>query len=477
MLKKYRTGYVYFISLSLFCILPFFFLSFFNYPSADDYTMTFVLEKLKFWGAQKYWYLGWSGRYISTAILSLFHPLLFKKILLYQLYPILLFFLSGLGIYSLVSSVIQKTKTEIKLAISSLLFLTFISSQPSMVEGFYWLPGSFIYTLGNIATLFFTASLLSYSRVRSLKYFLLSIFTGIFAIGSNELSLFIVIFITGIFALERIIYSKKIDRMMVSIIGILMVAAAFSLLAPGNSARAEAVVGQLKINEDNHVKDFVFAFRQSFFKASQDVVKFLFLGPLVLISFLSILYSKHLKPDVRYTLHPIIVGIGLIALFVFLYFPFYYGTGGSDLIYFPGRTSNVISFFFIFSWLGWILYFLKWYKFKKGKEIISFDNHIVYRLLSIVFTLFILATGNVFIALKDIRSRDFLAYNQEMKARLQFIEEASADSLVIDSLHFFPRTIYFGDITGEFDNWKNVPYASHYGKKAIRLKTVQDLVR
>jgi hypothetical protein len=64
-----------------------------------------------------------------------------------------------------------------------------------------------------------------------------------------------------------------------------------------------------------------------------------------------------------------------------------------------------------------------------------------------------------------------------MKARLQFIEEASADSLVIDSLHFFPRTIYFGDITGEFDNWKNVPYASHYGKKAIRLKTVQDLVR
>ena len=126
MLKKYRTGYVYFISLSLFCILPFFFLSFFNYPSADDYTMTFVLEKLKFWGAQKYWYFGWTWRYVTTAIFSLFHPLLFKRILLYQLYPILLFFLSGLGIYSLVSSVIQKTKTEIKLAISSLLFLTFI---------------------------------------------------------------------------------------------------------------------------------------------------------------------------------------------------------------------------------------------------------------------------------------------------------------------------------------------------------------
>jgi hypothetical protein len=123
MLKKYRNGFVYFISLSLFCILPFLFLSFFNYPSADDYSMTFVLEKLKFWGAQKYWYLGWSGRYISTAILSLFHPLLFKKILLYQLYPILLFFLSGLGIYSLVSSVIQKTKTEIKLAIAQVLLV------------------------------------------------------------------------------------------------------------------------------------------------------------------------------------------------------------------------------------------------------------------------------------------------------------------------------------------------------------------
>ena len=58
-------------------ILPFIVISFFTNPSVDDYSFYEFSEKLGYWGAQKFWYTSWTGRYFSSAILAA-HPMYFK---------------------------------------------------------------------------------------------------------------------------------------------------------------------------------------------------------------------------------------------------------------------------------------------------------------------------------------------------------------------------------------------------------------
>jgi hypothetical protein len=80
-------------------------------------------------------------------------------------------------------------------------------------------------------------------------------------------------------------------------------------------------------------------------------------------------------------------------------------------------------------------------------------------------------------ALKDLRSRDFLAYHRELNARYEFILKNHSDTLVLDSLHFFPRTIYMEDISSVSESWKNGPIANYFGNGSIRLKNDEDAAK
>ena len=178
----------------------------------------------------------------------------------------------------------------------------------------------------------------------------------------------------------------------------------------------------------------------------------------------------NLKPII----HPIIIWMAIVGLFFFLYIPYYYGTGNPDSTTFPARTSNVICFYLCFALPVGILYTIDWFSKVKNQTFNISFSPLLFQGLSTVLILTILATGNIKMALKDLRSRDFLAYHRELNARYDLISNSQSDTLVVDSLHFFPRTIYFGDISSDPLNWKNAPYANYFGKKLIRLKNDQD---
>jgi hypothetical protein len=134
----------------------------------------------------------------------------------------------------------------------------------------------------------------------------------------------------------------------------------------------------------------------------------------------------------------------------------------------------VISFYLCFALLIGILYTLHWAKKIKNINVSIPSSPRLIGFVSVGLILIILTTGNVKNALKDLRSRDFIAYDQELNARYEQIANTSSDTIIVDSLHFFPRTLYFDDLSSEPENWKNVPYAAYFGKRVIRLKNAQD---
>lgn len=89
-LKKISTLFKFdnfIIIIGVFSILPFVLISYFNNPNADDFCYNVMSRDLGFLQAQINWYQGWSGRYFSTAILSI-QALVSNTFLLYKLFQL-----------------------------------------------------------------------------------------------------------------------------------------------------------------------------------------------------------------------------------------------------------------------------------------------------------------------------------------------------------------------------------------------------
>jgi hypothetical protein len=473
-MKKLLTGPWFFILFTLSCLLPFFILAAFNHPAADDFTVTYTVKTKGFWDAQIYWYFKWAGRYISTALVSLLQPLVYKSFFLYRIYPVLLLLGTLFSAHHLFKSLFLKVETTKLWAMSSLITVALISILPSIVQGYYWVPGSLIYMLANIFTLLFASYLIKFEVNKDNKSLLISTVYGVLAIGSNELNLFIVVFILGFWALGNFLSARKLHWKAITSILFLGGASMLSLFAPGNAARG-SVIEKTPGNESLSLNDPMFAFSKSVHHGLSDIVDWVLFSPLLIVCIILVLKHKELKSVLKTTIHPSIIWLGLICLYFFLYFPYYYGTGNPDSLTFPSRTSNVICFFVCFSVPISILYTLKWLEQIKGIRFELKTPNGILQALSAALVLVILLTGNMKMVLKDLRSRDFIAYNSELNSRYDLIAKSSEDTLVVDSLHFFPRTIYMGDISADPGNWINAPYAKYFGKKLIRLKNSEDI--
>jgi hypothetical protein len=472
-MKKLLSGPWFFILFTLGCLSPFFILAAFNHPAADDFTVTYTVNTKGFWDAQVYWYFKWTGRYISTAIVSLLQPLVYKSIFLYRIYPVLLLLGTLLSTHHLLRSLFVKVETKKLWAICSIITIALISILPSIVQGYYWVPGSLIYMLANIFTLLFASYLIKFEINKDNKYLLISIVCGVLAIGSNELNLFIVLFILGFWAIGHFFSARKLHWKTTATILFLGVASVLSLFAPGNAARG-SVIEKTPGNESLTLHDPLFALSKSVHHGLSDIVNWVLFSPLLIVCIIIFLKHSELKSVLKTTIHPAIIWLGLICLYFFLYFPYYYGTGNPDSSTFPSRTSNVICFFICISVPISILYTLKWFEEIKRIRLELKTSNRIFQGLSVAFVIIILVTGNMKMVLKDLRSRDFIAYNRELNSRYDLIARSSADTLVVDSLHFFPRTIYMGDISADPGNWINAPYAKYFGKKLIRLKNSED---
>jgi hypothetical protein len=73
--------------LTLVVLLPYFYLSFFIHPAADDYNYAYLTISKDWFSEYINQYYTWNGRY-SSNILVLLNPIAFKSLFFYRIIPI-----------------------------------------------------------------------------------------------------------------------------------------------------------------------------------------------------------------------------------------------------------------------------------------------------------------------------------------------------------------------------------------------------
>lgn len=450
-------------------MIPLVFLAAFNHPAADDFTIAYVLKTEGIIDSQIYWYLSWSGRYVSTAIISFLHPLSYNSFLLYRIYPVILLLLSWWSICFLLGSILPTSNKLFRWAYSGVLHINFLSILPSMVEGFYWFPAAFIYMLANIFTILFIAFIIRYERDKKANTLIAGVIFAILSLGSNEINLLVVNEIIACWiAISWINKTKQWFPRLVSF-GLIIFFSCLSLFSPGNMNRANEIKSVSENINFNLGEAISSCFQQNF----SNLFEWSFLSPLCVVGILSLLFINDFHQKIAYKVNPLVIWLGIFFVFAALYFPFYYGAGVSEAsLYYPNRVLNVICYFYCIAFPFAFIYTILWILQRKKIEgyILDSVNKKIIPFSVLVFIILISSAGNIKQAFKDIRSRDFLVYHRSLNHRYKLIEKSNQDTLVVDSLKFFPKTLYFSDISADPKDWKNAPYANYFSKEMIVLK-------
>jgi len=466
--------YYFWIILLLVLIAPFFALSFFVNPSADDYSTFNQVSHYGYWGLQKYLYAHWSGRYAAVVIGGL-NPM--RCLLIYRLIPVLLMALLFGALFFLFRTLLKKDLKTTELFLFSLIFFAlYLNTFPSTGEGIYWFPAGAGYLLANILTLFFIAFVFRMIQKEKFPKFvswLAALVLAFIVIGLNEISLLIICGFTFLMLIGNIFILRKTSFFLLSLFVLTASFATFAIAAPGNFYRMSMFSDTMN-------------FSQSLVNSAVSLVKILGLHfqnpPFVLLSFLAIpLITALIQKNsirYRYLINPFLLAVFSLLLIFVLYLPGFLGMGINP----PMRVHALISLVFM---ILWFLNLVNLCNFLHRKKIAvpAFPKVLTTILLVCTVLLTLLDfhkepgqgyyfRGNIPRAYYDLFFKAS-GYKQEMEARNKNIADVKKDrisDLEIEPLSVVPQTIFFVDIKTDTSNWINHNYAEYLGLKSIRLK-------
>lgn len=448
-------------------VLPFIILSFYVHPCWDDFEYSEIAFKNGFLQSQYIWYVTWSGRFFSTAVLSSLNPLIYRSILGYKIITLIFILLFIISVYYLVNEIFRdKISTKQKMICTLSFCYLFILGLPASELALFWLASSVIYQLANIMMIFLTAYLIRAihtSKEEFSKKLILLICLLIFAVeGSNEVSMLItVIFFTFVFAGYSII-NRKFDMYLFIFATAAVVSFLIVYLAPGNDFR-------LSTNPNSH--NLLFSLKNSFTDLFKFILYRIYNLPLLIFTILFISFYGSIlslkKPDeIVLKINPFYsIGLYLLMLFSGI-FVSYWSLGTAT----PYRTLNVIYFLFLLGWFLNIMLILK-FMYVKGKLNLKTIPEYAFILLCLaVLFSFMKETGSIKEAYKDLLSGKAQKFNSELNERYRNIYSGTSDTIKIDSLSSVPKSFFYYDIGSDPDGKYNKLQSEFFGKKFIIRK-------
>ena len=457
-------------------VLPFIFLSFFIHPSADDLILTADTWRDGILVHVGKVYMEWSGRYFGTLIVSL-NPLVFGSYFGYKLVPVLLMALFYCGIFYLIKNILRDEMPSVrKHLISLVIFLLFINNIPSTTECIYWLSGSLGYFLPTSLTLFLLGSLIksTYSNRNNVGNILLMILLSLMIVGSNEMSMILLLEGSVLFIIYRIFTKKKISKTHIIVCASILIASFVVIVAPGNYNRMESFAGN---------SDLLFSLKESFFAFCKISVTLIQDPAFIIVTMLLIAFLPGFRMCKRFSemisLSPFFtIPISVLAI-MSLYFMVVYSTGLIPAL----RIHNTVTIIFIFLWF-FNISILHNYLLRKNKILMIEVPPLLIKLLAIAAFILtvtqfskepgknIVCEGNIFHAGYDLFF-NAPQYNREMIDRNENIERAIKENkkfIEVPALTTIPKSIFFVDITAKADNWVNISTARYYKLDSIKLK-------
>ena len=433
----------------------------YNHPSVDDdYCFAYMTRDYGFWQAQKLYYEGWSGRYISNMI---FHatPLAFGNFWFVKVMPLLILGLLFHAIYTFIGELLKPTIQRQLLLTTTLLSLIIIFSS-SVVDIFFWYTSVFIFPTSWCFFLYLIVVLLRYyqSEYQRIKYWiaLLAITLVFFIVGSNEVMMLFIIGFCGAVWAYILLFKRRFDTLFFALMLIGLYFAYFWVVqAKGNQVRlvgGNLLGGAITTSIINAVKStLIDGFKWS-----------LILSPFAYLYIRSLPNKESVKEIFKAN-----TWVTTLALFALLFLMFFVIHYGNDMGV-PDRVKNVIFEVFLVGYF-YICTLIKYNYFNNSTIINTNKTWIVYGVTAFFVGIFIFRYGqNLRTMYADIRLGIAKRYDQEMTQRYTQIRESKRDTVYVIPLKNIPKSLCFDDIkTNEKHLW-NKCYATYFEKKVIILK-------
>ncbi|MDT8411755.1 MAG: DUF6056 family protein [Vicingaceae bacterium] len=442
-------------------ILPFIVISFFTNPSVDDYSFYEFSENLGYWGAQKFWYTSWTGRYFSSAILAA-HPMWLKASFLYKIYPIIFIGLFLFSVYRMAKTFLRNNLSKMSLFLVSItLFLWCFNSMPSIVQGVYWLPGSVTYLLPLILLLFFGTNIFNILKLQFqplLKHHLINLLLIMAICGSNETIMLILLLIMCFVLGYELIFNKTINKIILVYTLWTFVCFLIVYFAPGNEVRNRGF-------EDTERHQLLFTIINSF-SSTVDYIKYWVKDFSTIISstLLLLIFFKESKKEIKNLYKIGYIILSSFALIIISFFAAFWATGRTP----PDRTLNVTFWVFIIFWTI-CLYYLALFIRKKINLKSSSLNMLVLVSSLLLFGSFFIQKNNVQLVVYDLFTGKAYQYNKDFQQREKILFNSNDTMPIVQALSTYPNSIFNEEFFLLNNHQNNKTIAYYYNKSGMQL--------
>lgn len=447
-----RTKFIY-VSLliaTIFLVAPFFYISIYNHPSADDYCYSDFGRSMGFWSAQVEHYLSWTGRYMATALLTV-SPIDYNELTFYRVLPGLLFIIFGVSILVFVKAIIPGAETRDKAVLGFIIFFLYLYNVPDITEAFYWMPGAITYQLASILSLLLFSLVLRFreheQKFKRRVLLVLACLMVITIVGLNEVSMMMLcIIFLGWFVMD--FYRKRsVDTDLLVLLLVTIAAAAVVVAAPGNLVRMSEKPEKFQL------------FFSVYGSLSASIISIIKWSPVLLL--LVFFFLKNMNRVAMYlrvragfsTLswkHLLMFAVFSFGLLVLGFFPSFWSQGGEP----PARTVNAIYLLFILEALALIIGLLVYLQ-NRNRSVALLPASVRILLGILVLTLVFFKSNNISRVYQDLGYGKALKYDLEMQERYRLIEKCGPVSCLVPAIENRPTTIFAYELA-----WK--PSQEHY---------------
>ena len=512
--------------INVIAILPILLLSFYNVPSADDFSMAFevheayasggffaALAKSVYMGV--WYYLNWTGVYFSDTLTALAPHVFGEHLYFLGTWIVLLMFTVGLCYFlrQLIYGVLRVEK-HLTGCITSVIYFILIQCMPggmARVESMFWYSGAinylFMFGLG-LLWLGFLIKIANIESFKAYKIVLLSIL-GFLLGGANymtSLSLGIISVCILLVSLissvsEKAPLEKQIEYRKHTIVCVserfagfrkaiapsvcMLVGMLLAVIAPGNAQRSTGAAY-------NPIKAILMAIYYTF---DAMLGKWLTWPVIVLIAFLVPFLWKATGRIKRFYgfEHPaLFISFGFLLTAASITPPIY-ATGSIEagriqaLFYMQGMLLFILMIGYM---CGWIRYVIKPAKLIDGDVLAkrkpadlltdAFLGEHASKVILFVGAAFIIASAlalkpepllyTASAAVRDIANGSAAQYRREFDERLVALKDENVKAAEFSDYSVHPELLFFSDITDNKKDWLNNAMAEYYHKDTVVLK-------
>jgi len=454
------------LSLFVIILLPYFLVSFYCHPAADDFEYAASSLRKGYWFSYFRDYQVWNGRFTSNLFVFA-SPLILHSFTIYKLIPLILIILTYVSLLYFIRTITGNKVAGVALHLYTLIIVSlYLCNAPSFVETFYWYTGAITYQLATVLmviyfALFFRFINHDYFYNRVIHRCILLILIPIIC-GFNEVIMLMMLSFCFLFLIKWIQLKRKHYGVVILFLCFALASAAFMILAPGNKGRASNF-------SDNHQLFY------SLYMTALQVIRFMFKWivqvQFIIATILFIPISKYLMKvspffKNKFYVSPLITFSSLFGIIFLCVFPAYWSMGMLG----QHRTLNVAYFFFILLWFLNVHLAVHYFSSKKLPIIRSNRSKGILVVLLIVGLVF---TNNGYTVFADLVSGRARTYNDEMNVRYAKINSSAkshAKEAIVENLSAKPVSLRIYDITCDSENWINKSYSDYFDIERVRLK-------